>query len=331
MVPPLVSAQPETSLVKKWHEPEQDSWQDEEDYELVYYRPVLFRSSAGAIARQGVVGNRKRNVQNKTDTHPEDSYVGTGGKEPEVVESRLRDDIQQPASTPLQPPELQSKLPDDTHPAAESIVIKTADLADDQQPVDCPQELSTQQKLDSASFDTAETENVVESSDQNQQPAADISVSLQLPTPSTSTSATDHENPKTWEVLPPNLDSHQKKLLTPSSCIVDLYQGASYERASVHDNSESQPQALDLEEPEAVTLVIHKPEVDQFGTAESVTECVDCPKTESVNRQSRVSRDTTIGLIIGSILTPIGLLFLLFLYLLYKIFTMSTQKCFVPI
>ena len=274
MVPPLVSVQPETTLDKKWHEPERDSWTDEEkDYELVYYRPVLFRSSAGAVARKGVVGNRKQNTQSKHDTHPEDRHAGTGEKEPEVFETG--EDILEPTSCPLQLPE----LPNNTHPRPESGMIEATDAADDRQyaadSADAEQcvEWPEQQNMDSTGCNTSENENIVESSDQHQQPSADIFVSLQIPTSITSASATDLE---TWEVLPP------------------MYQGATHERASVDDNREMQPPAIE----------------------------------EQAVCGSRVSRDTTIGLIIGSILTPIGLLILLFLYLLYKFYT---QKCFVPI
>ena len=56
----MVSAQPKCKFDKKWHEVDSDSWDNScSKYELVYYRPVLFQSSAGTVAREGLVGNRK--------------------------------------------------------------------------------------------------------------------------------------------------------------------------------------------------------------------------------------------------------------------------------
>lgn len=59
-VPPMVSDQPKCKFDKKWLEKDSDSWHNScSEYELAYYRPVLFKSSAGIVAREGLVGNRK--------------------------------------------------------------------------------------------------------------------------------------------------------------------------------------------------------------------------------------------------------------------------------
>ena len=65
----MISAQPECKFDKKWLEKDRDSWHDScSEYELVYYRPVLFKSCASIVAREGLVGNRKHrefSIQNQ--------------------------------------------------------------------------------------------------------------------------------------------------------------------------------------------------------------------------------------------------------------------------
>lgn len=68
-MPPLVSDQPATDFSEKLHEKEYHPvWDaDRKHCELVYYRPVLFRSYRGDIAERGWVGNRVPAAQ--TDKH----------------------------------------------------------------------------------------------------------------------------------------------------------------------------------------------------------------------------------------------------------------------
>ncbi len=60
-VPPLVCAQPETAFCKECHEKEMKPvWDDSlGESNLEYYRPTLFLSYEGRVARRGWVGNRK--------------------------------------------------------------------------------------------------------------------------------------------------------------------------------------------------------------------------------------------------------------------------------
>ena len=59
-IPPLLSLTPPSSYFKQWHEKElAPTWNKElTSYELVYYRPVLFMSCEGKVARKGWVGNQ---------------------------------------------------------------------------------------------------------------------------------------------------------------------------------------------------------------------------------------------------------------------------------
>lgn len=60
-IPPLVSAVPNISFYKEWHEKEmRPIWDNDlENYELVYYRPVLFMGHEGKVAQKGWVGNKR--------------------------------------------------------------------------------------------------------------------------------------------------------------------------------------------------------------------------------------------------------------------------------
>ena len=60
-IPPLVSAEPRSNFYREWHEKElPPTWnKDLADYELVYYRPILFMSCEGKATRKGWVGNRE--------------------------------------------------------------------------------------------------------------------------------------------------------------------------------------------------------------------------------------------------------------------------------
>lgn len=57
-VPPMICSEP-IKFNEKFHAIKESKWQDNiSDYELVYYRPVLFYGIHGAVAAQGQVGNR---------------------------------------------------------------------------------------------------------------------------------------------------------------------------------------------------------------------------------------------------------------------------------
>lgn len=63
MVPPLVSETiPDTPFRKEWHAKEEEpEWnEDIVDYQLVYYRPILFFSYKGKVSQKGWVGNVER-------------------------------------------------------------------------------------------------------------------------------------------------------------------------------------------------------------------------------------------------------------------------------
>lgn len=60
MVPPLVSETiTDTAFSKDWHAKEvEPEWNEGlEDYELTYYRPILFYSYEGKVSQKGWVGN----------------------------------------------------------------------------------------------------------------------------------------------------------------------------------------------------------------------------------------------------------------------------------
>lgn len=76
-VPPLVSETIiDTSFCKDWHEKElKPKWNEHlRDYSLVYYRPILFFSYDGKVAKKGWIGNTS--VRHKKL----DSHVGDEGR-----------------------------------------------------------------------------------------------------------------------------------------------------------------------------------------------------------------------------------------------------------
>ena len=73
-VPPLVSETiTDTAFSKEWHAKEvEPEWNEHmKDYELIYYRPILFYSYEGKVSQRGWVGNTdlKENKQLPTDTY----------------------------------------------------------------------------------------------------------------------------------------------------------------------------------------------------------------------------------------------------------------------
>ncbi len=61
-IPPLISCTPSSAYFREWHEKElSPTWNNDLiNYELVYYRPILFTSCDGKVARKGFVGNKER-------------------------------------------------------------------------------------------------------------------------------------------------------------------------------------------------------------------------------------------------------------------------------
>lgn len=59
-IPPLLSLTPSSAYFREWHEKElPPTWnKDLVHYDLVYYRPILFMSCEGKVARKGWVGNK---------------------------------------------------------------------------------------------------------------------------------------------------------------------------------------------------------------------------------------------------------------------------------
>lgn len=68
-IPPLLSITPPTSYFREWHEKElAPTWNKElVNYDLVYYRPVLFMSCEGMVARKGWVGNTETSNHSPND------------------------------------------------------------------------------------------------------------------------------------------------------------------------------------------------------------------------------------------------------------------------
>ncbi|XP_064402138.1 uncharacterized protein LOC135347932 isoform X1 [Halichondria panicea] len=68
-IPPLLSITPPTSYFREWHEKElAPTWNKElVNYDLVYYRPVLFMSCEGMVARKGWVGNTEASNHSPND------------------------------------------------------------------------------------------------------------------------------------------------------------------------------------------------------------------------------------------------------------------------
>lgn len=79
-VPPLVCDQPETSFCKECHEKEMKPLWDDSlgSYNLEYYRPTLFFSYEGRVARKGWVGNRPKAV---TSTQADGHSTQAKGKD----------------------------------------------------------------------------------------------------------------------------------------------------------------------------------------------------------------------------------------------------------
>ena len=66
-VPPMICSEP-IKFNEKFHAIKESKWQDNiSDYELVYYRPVLFYGIHGAVAAQGQVGNRACPIETMTN------------------------------------------------------------------------------------------------------------------------------------------------------------------------------------------------------------------------------------------------------------------------
>ena len=79
-VPPLVCAQPNTTYCRECHQKEMlPVWNDKlDEYDLVYYRPTLFLSYEGKVARKGWVGNKERLVVPSEDARSSQTQADNG-------------------------------------------------------------------------------------------------------------------------------------------------------------------------------------------------------------------------------------------------------------
>ena len=89
-IPPLVSAVPDVTFHKEWHEKEmRPIWDNDlENYELVYYRPVLFMGHEGKVAQKGWVGNKR--CPNGKKSIPNQQKASTKKMRRQYEHSRLR-------------------------------------------------------------------------------------------------------------------------------------------------------------------------------------------------------------------------------------------------
>ena len=77
-VPPLVSAVPDVEFCKAWHEKEMKPLWDNDlaNYDLVYYRPVLFLGQEGKVTQKGWVGNKRSVNDNKRSIPMQQKVMG---------------------------------------------------------------------------------------------------------------------------------------------------------------------------------------------------------------------------------------------------------------
>ena len=83
-VPPLVSAVPDVEYRKRWHEKEMKPMWDNDlaNYDLVYYRPVLFLGQEGKVTQKGWVGNQKSVSDNKRRIPTQQKVTGKKTRRP---------------------------------------------------------------------------------------------------------------------------------------------------------------------------------------------------------------------------------------------------------
>ena len=85
-VPPLVSAVPDVEYRKGWHEKEMKPMWDNDlaNYDLVYYRPVLFLGQVGKVTQKGWVRNQESINDNKRPIPTQQKVMGKKKKKQDV-------------------------------------------------------------------------------------------------------------------------------------------------------------------------------------------------------------------------------------------------------
>lgn len=132
-IPPLVSDTPHSAYFREWHEKElAPTWnKDLVNYKLVYYRPVLFMSCDGKVARKGWVGNEASSIE-PLMTDPSRKKDSSNEPSKTKVISRLKHKIVEPSDSVS--PEVATIVPSPhsrKHPCAISY-SRTVDVPRDQ-------------------------------------------------------------------------------------------------------------------------------------------------------------------------------------------------------